>query len=139
MAFKALPIVGEQVNRTYTITGAITDNDIGKPVKISGTDNVALCSATDTIYGFINSVEVGTTGGKIVVGVVVSGRVRVILTGVVAIGAVVEAAANTAAGVVKAGAWGLIQTHTPAATDQKKWILISGAGTAGTEGVIESL
>lgn len=138
MAFKALPIVGEQVNRTYTITGAITDNDIGKPVKISGTDNVALCADGDAIYGFINSVEVGTTGGKVVVGVVVSGRVRVILSGAVALGALVEAAANTAAGTAKAGSWGLVSTHA-AAAGQKNWILISGTGADGAEGVIESL
>lgn len=139
MAFQALPNAGEQTIRTYTITGAVTDDDMGKPVKISGTDNVALCADGDGIYGFIDSVEVGPTGGKVVVGVVCAGRVRVILSGAVAIGAVVEAAANTAAGVAKAGSWGLVSTHVAAATDQKKWVLISGTGADGTVGVIESM
>ena len=43
-------------------TGQASTNDIGKPVKLSG-DTVVLCAAGDEIYGFIESVEPGTTGG----------------------------------------------------------------------------
>ena len=39
-----------------------SQNDIGKPVKISGDSNV-LCASGDEVYGFIVSVSVATVGG----------------------------------------------------------------------------
>jgi hypothetical protein len=148
MAFSSLPNVGEQVNRTYLISDAVTDNDLGKPVSLTATDTVSLAADGGEIYGFINSLEVGTSGGKNVVGVVVSGRVRVTLSGACALGSHIEAAANAAAGVAKTTDWGAVSIHTldttsvatlAASTFKKNWILISGAGTDGTNGVIESV
>lgn len=134
----SLPQVGEQTNRPYKIDDAgINDNDLGKAVKFSAANTVALCGDGDEIYGFINSIEEGTEDGKTVVGVTVSGRARVTLDGDVALGAVVEAGAQTAAGTAKAGNWANVSVHTPAATDNKRWMLVAGAGTDGTDGVVE--
>jgi hypothetical protein len=138
MAFTSLPNVGEQVTRTYKMAATITDNDLGKPVKISAADTVALCATDDPIYGFINSVEVATEGGLRMVGIVVSGRVRITLNGAVAIGAKVQAGVNTAAGIATVSNWGTVKTRTAVAGD-KNWILISGTGADGTDGTIESL
>ncbi len=43
-------------------TGQASSKDIGKPVKLSG-QTTALCASGDEIYGFIESVEVGTNNG----------------------------------------------------------------------------
>lgn len=54
--------------------GATTDNpkfslrDVGKPVKLSG-DTCVLCADTNEIYGFIESVNVGTDSGYAIGGV----------------------------------------------------------------------
>lgn len=161
MSLKSLPLVGMQTIVPYTIVGAITDNDVGKAVKLSATDKVELCDNGDLIYGFINSVEIGTEGGLVVVGVLIKGRVRVTLDGTVAIGAIIEAGAQEAAGSVKAGNWANVSTKTAVAADlavdasgtliaasvnalladalvpKKAWTLISGAGTDGTDGTAE--
>ncbi len=138
MSLNSLPLVGGQTRATYKIVGAITDNDVGKPVKMSATDTVTLCADGDPIYGFVDSVEIGTEGGLVVVGVVTAGRVRVTLDGTVAIGALVEGAAAAAAGTAKPTNWANVSTHT-AAAGEKNWMLISGAGTDGTDGTVESL
>jgi len=136
MSLKSLPLVGMQTNVTYKIVGAITDNDVGKSVKMSATDKVELCADGDAIYGFINSVEVGTEDGAVVVSVCIKGRVRVTCDSTIAIGAMIEAGAQEAAGSVKAGNWANVATHT-AAAGEKNWMLISGAGTDGTDGTVE--
>ncbi len=146
MSLKALPLVGMQTIVPYTIVGAITDNDVGKSVKISATDKVELCADGDPIYGFIESVEVGTEGGLVVVGILIKGRVRVTLDGVVAIGASIEAGAQAAAGTAKVGNWSNVSAHAmddtttttlEASILTKNWVLISGAGTDGTDGTVE--
>jgi len=188
--------VGENTNVTYKITGAVTDADVNKPVKLSATDLVVLCSDGDPIYGFINSVERATADGKVVVGVQIGGRRKVTLSGSVAIGAIVEAAANTSVGVALGQNWGIVSTKTAVASNVpvnnatsldtslatdangtaiatavnnnaaaintlsaaldtaggatnailadavngglvKNWVLISGAGTTGTDGLVE--
>jgi hypothetical protein len=129
--------VGENTYKTYKAAAAVTDSDIGKPVKISATDEVALCADGDQIYGFISSVEPATADGKKVVGVLVDGRAWVILSGASAVGTIVEAAANTAAGTAKAGAFGLVSTHTKVAATVKCWLVISGTGADGATVLIE--
>lgn len=139
-------IAGLNTNITYKITGAITDADLNKPVKLSATDLVALCSDGDEIYGFINSVERGTQDGKVVVGVQVDGRTWVTLSGSSTIGAVVEAGANEAAGTALGTNWGVVSTHTPttdtiahlvASTFKKNWMIISGSGDDASDVLIE--
>jgi len=147
MAFTSLPNVGEQTRRTYRAAVAINDNDLGKPVKLSAADTVALCAAGEEIYGFIDSVEEGTDGGDRIVGVVVEGRARVTLSGSAAVGTLVEGATNTAAGSAIGQNWGIVQVHVPDITSTttlrdttfpKNWRVISGAGTTGTDAVVES-
>lgn len=161
MSLKSLPLVGMQTNVAYKIVGAITDNDVGKAVKTSATDKVELCANGDTIYGFINSVEVGTEDGAVVVSVCIGGRVRVTLDGDIALNSIVESGAQEAAGAVKAGNWANVSIKSAVAADladdasgaliaasvnalladalvaKKNWTLISGAGTDGTDGTIE--
>ena len=129
--------VGRQICSTYKIASTTTDLDIGKPVKLSATDTVALCSAGDQIYGFIVSVEPQTADGSKVVTVCTGGRIKVLLSGAAAPGTMVQAAANTASGVAKAGAYGVVAAHTVVTATVKFWMVVSGAGTDGTVAVIE--
>jgi hypothetical protein len=153
--------VGSNTNVTYKITGAVTDADVNKPVKLSATDLVALCTDGDEIYGFINSVERGTADGKVVVGVQVDGRRKVTTNGTVAIGEAVEAHTNTAVGVALATDWGLVSTRSAVEADlaidasgtliaasvnalladaivpKKNWVMISGVGTTGLNILVE--
>lgn len=146
MAFKSLPNVGQQTIVSYKIEGAITDADLGKPVKLTGADIVTLCADGDPIYGFLSSIEVHPVDGKVFVGVIVQGRVRCTLSGAVTLGLTVEAAANTAAGTAIGQNWGIVSVHTPdttsavtllATTHKKHWTLISGTGADNADGVLE--
>lgn len=149
MSFQALPTTGGQVNVTMKIDDAgINDNDLGKPVVLHATDTVALAVAGEEIYGFINSIEVGTEGGKSIVGVCIRGRARVTLEGDIALGSIVEAGTIAAAGAAKVGNWAAVVIHVPDITTAttlrdstfiKNWVLISGAGTDTTDGVVESM
>lgn len=130
--------VGVNTNIMYKINDSgITDADVNKPVKLLSSSLVALCSDGNAIYGFINSVEVGTEDGKVVVGVQVDGRRWVTLDGAAAVGTVVEAAANTAAGTALGANWGLVSVHTAAAADTKKWMVIHGTGLDEADVLIE--
>lgn len=132
------PLVGGQDFQTWKITGAITDNDVGKPVKIASTDLLELCADGDQIHGFIATVEPGgTADGKVVVIINVSGRQYAILSGSSTFGGMVEAAANTAAGTAKAGNYGLVSTHTVVTATVKMWKIISGAVTDGATVLLE--
>jgi len=104
--------VGVNTNIMYKINDSgITDADVNKPVKLLSSSLVALCSNGDNIYGFINSVEVGTQDGKTIIGVQVDGRKWVTLDGASAVGTVVEAAANTAEArlLEQTGVWYLLR------------------------------
>jgi len=123
----------------FKVDGAITDADVNKPVKLSATDLLALCADGDQIYGFIESVEVGTEDGKVVCGVLIEGRTYVTLDGASAVGTLVEAAANTAAGTALGANWGKVSTHTLVAATQKQWQIISGSGLDTADVLIEKL
>jgi len=161
--FVSQPNVGENLNVTYKITGAVTDLDLNKPVKLTATDQVVLCADGDPIYGFINSIERGTADGLVVVGVQIAGRRKVTTSGTVAIGEIVEAATNTAVGTALGQDWGIVSTKTAVAADlgdsatgaeiatavnallaealigsqTKNWVMISGVGTTGLNILIE--
>jgi len=141
--------VGENVYRTWKAPAAVTDNDIGKPVKLAASDEVAMCADGDQIYGFIASVEPATADGKKVVSVLVSGRIWVRLDGNSAVGTVVEAAANEAAGTANASGHGVVSVHaaiddTTGATilatmPKKMWMVVSGTGLNGANALIETV
>lgn len=72
--FRQLLISPYQPDRTERIGtsvagGTASATDIGKPVKLAK-DAVIVCADGDEIYGFIASVEAGTSGGYSVGGVV---------------------------------------------------------------------
>jgi len=122
----------------YMVDGAITDADVNKPVKLSGTsDLLELCSDGDQIYGFIDSVEVSPEDGKVVCGVLIEGRTYVTLSGASAVGTMVEAGANTAAGTALTSNWGVVSTHIMVATTEKQWKIISGTGLDTADVLIE--
>lgn len=123
--------------RTFKINGAITDNDVNKPVKLAASDTVELCADGDQIYGFINSVEVHKEDGKVVVGVQIKGRKWVTLSGASAVGTIVEAAANGAAGTALATNWGLVSEHTLVAGTRKQWMVIFGTGLDTSDALVE--
>ena len=136
--FVAQVQVGQNHYVTYKIgSTSIDDNDVNKPVKLSATDTVALCDDGDQIYGFINSVERYTADGKVVVTVQIDGRKKVTLDAASAIGTVVEAATNPAAGVVLTTNWGLVSTHTVVTATKKQWMIISGTGLDEADVLIE--
>ena len=138
--FTAQINVGEQNNVTYKMAATITDNDVLKPVTYpSTTDLVVLAANGEQIYGFITAVMPGLQDGKKIVSIQIDGRMKVILDGASAVGTIVEAAANEAAGVAKAGNYGLVSTHTLVAATRKQWMIISGAGDSGTVALIEKL
>lgn len=121
-----LPKVGENDRREWKMVGAVTDADVGKPVKLSAGDGqVTICSDGDAVYGFVDSIEQGTDGGLIVVTVVEAGTVRVTASGAIALGACVEAGANAALGT-KPTSWGVVSTHT-AAAGEKNWMALTAA------------
>lgn len=62
------PYIPARTELIGTSSGDASSVDIGKPVKLSGSA-VVLCAAGDEIYGFIESVNAGTTGGYSVGGV----------------------------------------------------------------------
>lgn len=56
------PYLPARVESIGNNTGQASSKDIGKPLKLSG-ETTALCASGDEIYGFIESVEVGTDRG----------------------------------------------------------------------------
>lgn len=124
--------MGVQVAANTYVPGllpaAVTDADRGKPVKLTATDEFALCTDGDNIYGFIDSVEAAPQGGKTFGSIQIAGRRRVELDGITAIGAAVEAGTIAAAGTAEGSKIGIVSTHLVLATDTKHWILISGTG-----------
>ena len=123
----------------FKVDGAITDADVNKPVKLSDTDLLALCADGDQIYGWIESVEVGTEDNKVICGVLIEGRTYATLSGASAVGTIVEAGANTAAGTALAGKWGVVSTHTAVAGTNKRWQIISGTGLDAADVLIEKI
>lgn len=138
--FNCLPNVGENVYKTYKAASTITDADLNKPVKIGADSEVALCADGDQIYGFIAAVAPATADGKKIVSVLTSGRAWVTLDGASAVGTLVEAAANAAAGTANTGTkFAKVSTHTLVAATHKQWMVIAGTGEDTATVVVESL
>lgn len=154
-SFKMLPRVDDNIYVTAKITSAVTDADVGKPMKLSAADTYDLCADGDAIDGFLNSVEPHTSGGVTIGTVQVGGRRCVQLSGGVTIGNIVEAAAPAALNTAETSKLGKVSTKavvnadiTDAATGaqiaaavnaslaelllvRKKWQLVSGTGLTG--------
>lgn len=77
----------------------LTDNDIGKPVKLGTVQNYVLCADGDEIEGFVGSISPATyNDGFAFGGVWKEGRIAVQATGAISIGDYVVAAAQAAIG-----------------------------------------
>jgi len=124
---------------TFKVPAACTYVDIGKPVKLSASGEMAMCADGDQIFGFIASVEDQMADGKKLASILTSGRCFVILSGASAVGTLVEAHTNEAAGTAKAGNYGLVSTHTLIAGTNKQWVIISSDAGDGDVALIEKI
>ncbi len=154
-SFKMLPRVDDNIYTTAKIASAVTDADVGKPMKLSAADTYDLCADGDPIDGFLNSVEPHTSGGAVIGTVQVGGRRCVQLSGGVTIGDLVEAAAPATLNTAETSKLGKVSTKAAVAADltdaasgaliaasvnaalaelllvRKKWQLVSGTGLTG--------
>lgn len=83
-----------------TTKDALTDKDIGKPVKMGKQGNFELCGDDDAIDGFIDNIDAGPTEDKMTFGGVARGkigtRIMAYVSGSADVLDYVVAAANTA-------------------------------------------
>lgn len=120
--------------------GDVTDNDIGKPVKLVAADTYGLCSDGDEIEGFINGLETATADGKKFGSVCTGLRKRVELDGAAAVGTYVVSAANAAAGTKNTNGLPIVKDADVGTNGQPVfgWRVISGTGLDGdTTAIIE--
>lgn len=130
--------------------GFLTDNDIGKGVKLGATDRYVLAVDGDEIEGFLVAVESATVDGYSFGSVVKAGNKEVVfqgtgivIGGLVVLGtAIVKGTLLSVPVAVKAGVAAAQSGTTPFAFTARTpnthlWRVISGTGVAGTRGVIE--
>jgi hypothetical protein len=109
------PYLPARVEYIGDTTGQASSKDIGKPVKLNG-ESTALCASGDEIYGFIESVEVGTNGGYSFGGVLADVGHEVIAkdeAGTLVVGDLVVAGTAVALGTqTPAGGYNVIKAQT---------------------------
>ena len=138
--FKILPTVDTNEYRSAICTSAVTDADIGKPMKLTASDTYDICSVDDNIDGFLAAIDSQTQGGHAFVSIMVKGLQSVQLAGGTAVGLFVQAAAPSTLNTAETGHLAKVKTHTAAAADAIKWRVVSGTGLDGDlTAVIESL
>lgn len=116
--FKFKPTVSVDTLFSAKIADAVTDNDVGKPVKLdtTTTDTYTLCADGDLIDAFIVGLESATADG-LMFGTLQGGeRKRVEASGAMNVGDLVEAGAVAAAGTAETNGLPLVSTHTPDTT-----------------------
>lgn len=109
---------------TAAMPSTVTDDDAGKPVKLTETDTYELCVDGDLIDAFLVSLEPSTEGGYAVVTLNKGPLVRCKSDGALTVGAFVEAAAQDDSG------YPVVSSHTPA-VGEVLWRVVSG-NTTGT-------
>ncbi len=146
-SFKIMPVVDpSQVQScllgsdTVANSGNLVDADIGKPVKLVATDRYDLCDNGDEIEGFINSIEPASVGGYSFGTIRKGPFIAVELDGDAAVGSLVEAAANGAAGTANANGLPIVSAHTEVITTvttlrdttfKHNYRVVSGTGLDG--------
>lgn len=149
-------VIATHLGADGTAPNRFTDNDIGKAVKLAGSDNYVLAADGNEIEGFVLAIEPGTIDEGFSYGSVQKdGRVIAINkgAGAIAVGAYVVAAAQAALGTkndtggnnfdpcphVKAGAVGTPGSSftTPAVYFWRVISLLGGNGGVGTAILIE--
>lgn len=131
------------------VKGAITDNDLLKPVKLSidTTDTYELCADGDGIDAFITAIDPATADGLhfcTLSGGRSGDRQRCEASGSMTVGDLVEAGAVAAAGTAETNALPLVSTHAVSALGDIlniNWRVISantsdGSVTSGDTTVI---
>lgn len=118
----------------------LTDNDLGKAVKLAANQNFVLCGANDEIDGFLNTVEPFTVNGGFAFGGVQRNRRVQATVGAnqgatpMAVGDLVvsdvQAAIDTAGGAV-------VKTGAPTTNLWRCLRIVSGAGAAGSVVLLE--
>lgn len=127
---------------TVANSGHLTDNDIGKPLKLLAAGRYGLCASGDNIDGWLIAVDPETVDGYAFGTVQVGGRVYAQLEGSSTFGYTVQAATMAAARTAESSGYGQVASHGGHAlisTDtvdeirpmilSKKWRIISGAVT----------
>lgn len=137
-----LPARVERIGTTSDNPKASSAKDIGKPVKLSG-DTVVLCADGNEIYGFIESVNVGTMDGYAIGGVLSDPGHEVLATdevGNLAVGDLVVAGTPVALGtanpstgpnVKKATMSMTVDGETVPLVPVQKWMVLAYYGTKG--------
>lgn len=111
--FKILPNIDVSTYMSAKFSGALTDNDVGKPVKLAvgTTDTYTLCADGDIIDAFIVGLEPATADG-LKFGTIHRGPlVRCEASGSMTIGDLVEAGAVAAAGTAETNGLPLVSTR----------------------------
>ena len=119
---------------TAKVKGAVTDADVGKPVKLSTdtSDTYELCADGDLPEAWIVGVDPASADGLKLCTLNGSGRVRVQASGAMAVGDVVAAGVNAAAGTANANKLGIVKTYAVLGTELILWRVISANTTDGT-------
>jgi len=117
--FKFKPTVNVDGYFSAKLKGAITDNDVGKPVKLSTdtTDTFELCSDGDAIDAFIVTIDPATADGLVFATLNNGGLIRCEASGAMNVGELVEAGAVAAAGTAETNGLPLISTKAAVAAD----------------------
>ena len=127
---------------TVANSGHLTDNDIGKPVKLLAAGRYGLCADGDNIDGFLVGVDPETVDGYAFGSVQTGGRIYAELDGAATFGDIVEAGTMAAARTAEANGYGIVSKHAGLALTSsdtvdealpliksKKWRIISGSVT----------
>ena len=103
--FKFMPTVNVDGYFTAKLVGNVTNVDVGKPVRLTTTspDTYQICADGEAIDAFIVGIEPATADGLHLATLNNHGYVRCEADGALAIGGLVEAAANAAAGTANLG------------------------------------
>lgn len=116
--------------------------DVGKPVKLSGSACV-LCASGDLPYGFIESIEAGTSEGYSIGTVLCRAGHEFLATdeaGTLAVGGLVAAGTAVALGTANGANGPNVIAHTAAAADTARWQVVEVYGTgAGRQCLVRKL
>lgn len=117
--FKFKPTVNVSGYFSAKLKGAITDADVGKPVRLATDvpDTYQLCADGEAIDAFIVTIDPATADGLVFATLNNKGYVRCEADGALTIGGLVEAAANGAAGTANTNSLPLISAKAAIEAD----------------------
>ena len=135
--FRLAPTIHQEKIHTVrigTVAEPLTDNDLGKPVKLIGESAYGLCADGDVIEGWLQSTNAGTQDGFKIGGICKTGYTEMKVSGgALAIGDYVVAGANPARGTKLTGP--MIVKKAAAAPEGPFFRRVESLGDAGTGAV----